>query len=69
MMEKEKFARDKKNSALLNVDNDSYAAYKAARNEYYRFDAINRDVQALKTGQKRIEELLQKLISSGKING
>jgi len=58
--------RDEKSNALLNVDNSSLAAYKAAR---VRDNQINRyieDVENLKDDVNEIKNLLKALVDGSK---
>jgi hypothetical protein len=58
--------RDEKSNAILNVDNSSLAAYKAAR---VRDNQINRyieDVENLKDDVNEIKNLLKALVDGSK---
>jgi conjugal transfer/entry exclusion protein len=62
------FARDKKSKAILNLDSESLLAYKQARNEYYKIQTINKELQGVKNDVAEIKSLLLSLIN-GKNNG
>jgi conjugal transfer/entry exclusion protein len=68
MSNKELYARDKKSKAILNMDTESLLAYKQARNDYYRIQTINNELQGVKKDVAEIKDLLLSLIN-GKNNG
>lgn len=58
--------RDEKSNAILNVDNSSLAAYKAARVRDNQINSYIEDVENLKDDVKQIKNLLKALVDGSK---
>ena len=58
--------REEKTNAVLNVDNSSLAAYKAARVRDNKINNYIEDVENLKEDVKEIKHLLQALVDGSK---
>ncbi len=54
--------RDEKSNAILNVDNSSLAAYRAARDRDNQINNVIGDVDELKKDMKEIKNLLKALV-------
>jgi len=58
--------RDEKSNAILNVDNSSLAAYKAARVRDNQINSYIEDVENLKDDVNEIKNLLKALVDGSK---
>jgi len=58
--------REEKTNAVLNVDNSSLAAYKAARVRDNKINTYIEDVENLKEDVKEIKHLLKALVDGSK---
>jgi len=58
--------REEKTNAVLNVDNSSLAAYKAARVRDNKINTYIEDVENLKDDVKEIKHLLKALVDGSK---
>jgi len=58
--------RDEKSNALLNVDNSSLAAYKAARVRDNQINSYIEDLENLKDDVNEIKNLLKALVDGSK---
>ena len=57
-----KIVKDRKTSAVLNVDNTALDAYKAQRSRRNRVDTMEDDINSIKTQINDIHDMLSRLV-------